>query len=268
MDSMYLGTMGFSYKDWESVFYPKKLAPSKYLRHYSKFFNSVEIDSTFYGTPRLSTVKQWAMITPHDFRICVKTPRKITHDLMLNNALDEMREFVKIITKLGQKLGVILIQFPPSFTFGRFYKRLAEFFIHLQTSLEVGKATRFAVEFRHLSWYTMETSKMLEEFGVCWTATEYPQLPADIYRTSDFLYIRWIGQHGTYTHHDQERDDKSPQLEQWWERIKEHINDLDAIYGFFNNDYSGHAPATCHKFKKIVGLPTKNMIPPQQKSLF
>lgn len=268
MVTMHLGTMGFSYNDWERVFYPDGLPASNYLKHYSKYFNAVEIDSTFYGTPRLSTVKQWAMVTPHDFRICVKTPRKVTHDLMLNQALDDMREFVRTITQLGQKLGVILIQFPPSFTFGRFNNRLADFLFRLRTSPEAGKATRFAVEFRHQSWYTMKTSKMLEKFDVCWAATEYPGLPTDICRTSDFLYIRWIGRHGTYKHHGHEREDKSPQLQQWWGRIYKHMNDVDAVYGFFNNDYSGHAPATCNKFKNIAGLPIKNLKPPQQKSLF
>ncbi len=268
MALMYLGTMGFSYDDWESVFYPEGMFSRNYLKHYSKFFNAVEIDSTFYGTPRLVTVRSWVGVTPQDFKICVKTPRRITHDLMLEDASDEMNGFLKVVQNLGDKLGVILIQFPPSFTLLKFAKRLEEFLYHLRFSLEGGDDLRFAVEFRHFSWYTDFTAEMLRNYRVCWVTTEYPNLPQDINRTSDFLYIRWIGQHGTYMHHDQEREDKTPKLEQWWESIKEQIDDVNAIYGFFNNDYSGHAPATCNRFKSVIGLPTKNLKPPQQTSLF
>jgi uncharacterized protein YecE (DUF72 family) len=268
MVAWYLGTMGFGYKDWERVFYPDRLSSRNYLRYYSRYFNAVEIDSTFYGTPRLSTVRHWAGITPHDFKICVKTPRRITHELMLKDAVEEMRDFVRVIIELGEKLGVILIQFPPSFTHNRYFNRLEEFLLRLRSSLGKIKDIRFAVEFRHLSCYTTTTAVMLGSYQVCWTATEYPKLPGKIYKTTDYLYIRWIGQHGTYQHHDREREDKTSQLIQWWEQIQDNISNIDAIYGFFNNDYSGHAPVTCNKFKSITGLPTKTLKPPQQGTLF
>lgn len=268
MASMFLGTMGFGYKDWERVFYPEGLFSRNYLKHYSKFFNAVEIDTTFYGTPRLGTVKTWAGVTPQDFRFCVKTPRRITHDLLLKNSNDEMDEFLNIVQNLGDKLGVILIQFPPSFTLQKYDKRLDEFLYYLRFGIGGGDDFRFAVEFRHVSWYTDQTAEVLGKYRICWVATEYPNLPEDIHRTSDIIYIRWIGQHGTYAHHDREREDKSRQLKQWWGRIKEQIDNVAAIYGFFNNDYSGHAPATCNRFKSVVGLPTKNLTPPQQVSLF
>ncbi|MCK5314970.1 MAG: DUF72 domain-containing protein [Anaerolineales bacterium] len=268
MVAWYLGTMGFSYKDWERVFYPERLSSRNYLRHYSRYFNAVEIDSTFYGTPRLETVRQWAGITPHDFQICVKTPRRITHESMLKDSVEEMREFVRVVSELGEKLGVILIQFPPSFTCQGFFEILEEFLSHLRSSIAEAKDIRFAVEFRHLSWYTIKTAEMLGNYQVCWTATEYPKLPNKIHKTTDYLYIRWIGQHGTYLHHDREVEDKISQLERWWELIQDNITSIDSIYGFFNNDYSGHAPVTCNKFKSITGLPTKTLRPPQQGTLF
>lgn len=57
----YIGTMGFSYKDWNGVFYPAELKASGYLRYYSRIFNCVEVDSTFYGTPRPLAVRCWAV---------------------------------------------------------------------------------------------------------------------------------------------------------------------------------------------------------------
>ena len=262
MVNWYLGTMGFSYKDWSRVFYPESMAPRKYLGHYSRAFNAVEIDSTFYGTPRIETVQHWLRTTPEDFQICVKTPRKITHELMLQNSFEEMSEFVGILRTLNSKLGVILIQFPPSFTLDGQFHNLETFLTQLRSDMPVAQGIRFAVEFRHRSWYTPRTAEMLGQYQVCWTATEYPNLPNTIYRTTDYLYMRWIGQHGTYHHHDRERVDKTSQFVRWMEHTQQYLDDVNAVYGFFNNDYAGHAPETCNKFKTIVGLPIKPLHPP------
>ncbi len=115
MTDWYLGTMGFSYSDWAGPFYPETLAQRNFLKHYSRFFNAVEIDSTFYGTPRMATVQRWMANTPDDFRFCPKTPRMITHDKGLRGAHLDMADFILVMRELGEKLGVILIQLPPSY---------------------------------------------------------------------------------------------------------------------------------------------------------
>jgi uncharacterized protein YecE (DUF72 family) len=112
---------------------------------------------------------------------------------------------------------------------------------------------KFAIEFRHPSWYSEETAQLLSDRGVCWVITEYPGLPMDLRQTTDFLYIRWIGEHGKYHPHTHERVDKTNQLELWWNQIKPFLNNIHAFYGFFNNDYAGFAAGTC-KFMKIVGF--------------
>jgi uncharacterized protein YecE (DUF72 family) len=221
--------MGFSYKDWNSVFYPDGLAPRDYLNHYSQVFDTVELDSTFYGTPRPQYVERWAAVTPPDFTFAVKTPREITHDLRLEDAIQPMDGFLNTIRLLGDKLGVILIQLPPDMTFAYIHK-LAVFL------RELPKDIRFGVEFRHPSWHQTATGQMLQNRDVCWVSTDYIHLPQRVYVTTDFIYIRWIG--------------------------------VYSIYGFFNNDYAGHGPATCNRFKEITGLPTNPTQPPQQGSLF
>ena len=258
----YLGTMGFSYKDWEGVFYPPGLKQRDYLAHYSQFFNAVEVDSTFYGTPRPSTVRRWAQMTPAEFVLCPKMPQIITHDMRLADAEKETADFLETMRLLGDKLGPILIQFPPDFARDQI-GALAAFLRELPHDL------RYAVEFRHRSWHATATGMLLQKHGVAWTSTEYLYLPQRVYVTTDFLYIRWIGRHGVYDTHDREREDKTPHLREWLGDIRSRQEEegFGAVFGFFNNDYAGFAPATCQKLKRILGLPTKPLTPPQQARL-
>lgn len=255
--------MGFSYKDWNGVFYPADMAARNYLGYYSRIFNAVEIDATFYGTPKVDTVQRWAAVTPEGFKFCVKVPRAITHDLALVGAWGLMTEFIGVMRGLGDKLGVILLQFPPSYTADQF-PVLAEFLAELPNDL------RFAVEVRDRSWYAAETDMegMLATNGVAWAATEYPGLPGQVRPTAPFVYIRWIGQHGTFEHHTHERIDRSAELRRWWEHLQGILDGVEAVYGFFNNDYAGFAAGTANRFKSLVGLPLEEPKPPQQGRLF
>ena len=259
----YLGTMGFSYADWADVFYPSNLATRNYLGHYSRFFNAAEIDSTFYGTPRADTVKRWLTATPPDFRFCPKVPRGITHEKGLAAAHLDMAEFLAVMRILGEKLGVVLIQLPPTFSVEN-APALATFLRELPTDL------RFAVEFRHISWHQSrtQTADLLRRHAVCWAATEYPRLPRGVTRTADFLYFRLIGQHGAFQRHNRVRIDRSANLRWWAEHLQSLTGEVNEIYGFFNNDYAGFGPESCSQFKKMIGLPAPDLHPPQQGKLF
>jgi len=260
--------MGFSYKDWKDVFYPAEMKAHRYLAYYSRVFNAVEVDSTFYGTPKRDTVRRWATLTPDGFRFCLKAPRQMTHEAVLIGIEDELSQFLETVRLLGDKLGVILFQFPPSFG-AENLGRIEELLPSLPEDL------RFAVEVRDQSWYTATDEKgvpllarALEEFGACWAATEYPGLPGRIRLTSRYIYIRWIGQHGSYTRHDHERVDRTPELQAWREQIWELLEQVDTVYGFFNNDYAGFAAGTANRFKELAGLPLESYKPPQQGTLF
>ena len=229
-----LGTVGFSYKDWDGVFYPTKMSSRSYLAHYSKIFNGVELDSTFYGIPPANRVKQWATVVPTGFKFCVKTPRQITHESRLIHAIEQMKEFVATMETLGDKLGAILIQLPPSFT-------AIEHDTVVTFLSQLPKHRQYAIEFRHPSWFTPETALMLQRRNICWTSTDYVDLPKQVAPTTDFLYIRWLGRHGQFKHKDHVQVDVTPQLEWWWEYIQPHLSQVQTIYGFFNNDYSGHS---------------------------
>lgn len=259
----YIGTMGFSYPDWKGEFYPSEMPPRNFLTYYSRVFSSVEIDSTFYGTPKIDTVKRWKAVTPENFKICVKVPRMITHEMRLINVGGLLNEFLDRMQMLEEKLGVVLFQFPPSFKIQEM-QRLGEFITELPSRF------RYAIEVRDRSWYTagQEFRTKLETRGICWVATEYPRLPGRINPTAEFLYIRWIGQHGSFTFHNRERIDRTENMKSWLKQISTHNDQMEDLFGFYNNDYAGFAAGSANRFKEMIGLPIKKLKPPQQGALF
>lgn len=257
----YLGTMSFSHADWVGAVYPPSLPQQQYLAHYAKYFNAVEIDSTFYGTPRVETVKRWAQVTPPDFCICVKTPRAITHEMRLVNALGQMDAFVRTMHALEEKLGVILIQFGPDFTVSEF-DILDDFLSRLPGN------TRYAVEFRHKSWAKRKTSEMLLSHNASWVSTHYTIMPRMVHQTANFLYLRWIGVHKQFSVKNRIQKDMTDALVWWRDQLLDALDGKKAVYGFFNNDFAGFSPASCNQMKGLLGLPVRHPRVPKQATLF
>jgi uncharacterized protein YecE (DUF72 family) len=264
----YIGTIGFGYDDWRDVFYPQGVKASSYLAHYSLIFNTVEIDSTFHAIPKPENLLRWVQMTPAEFIFCAKMPKEITHSSELAETGPAILEFTRSIRSLEQKLAVILIQFPPSVQADNL-ALLEKFFALLPADL------RYAVEVRHRTWYTAypgETEPRLagslRRYGICWAATDYPHTPRQIIKTTNFLYIRWIGQHGTFVQHNSERIDRTRELASWKQLLETAATDVQTVFGFFNNDYAGFAPGTANRFKHLMDLPVAQFQPPQQGRLF
>ncbi|MEM7334537.1 MAG: DUF72 domain-containing protein [Chloroflexota bacterium] len=257
----HLGTMGFGYKQWIGPFYPAGMNARSFLSYYGQHFDAVEIDSTFYGTPRAEQLQKWANSTPKQFKFCLKTPRQITHEQPLPISIDEMLVFLERVQLLKDKLGAILIQFGPDFTV-QYQEELDHFLSQLP------KTIRYAVEFRHRSWAVEETAVLLQKHNACFVSADYIHLPKEIVQTTDFLYCRFIGPHGQYATKDKELVDLTPALNQWHQKMTPYFDKVSNIFGFFNNDFSGHSPTTCNRFRKIVGLSEQEIRPLQQGRLF
>ncbi len=256
-----LGTIGFSYPEWKGRFYPAGLPANQQLNYYSKIFNAVEVNTTFYGPQSPEQIQRWSASTPEDFCFCLKVPRRITHDLRLQKTEAEMRTFIESSARLGNKFGAVLIQLPPSFT------------IDERPSLESFLPTlppgyRYAVEFRHASWYVERTAELLKQYGVGWVASDYEELPVEIHHTADFLYFRWIARHNVIPHPGYEVLDRTERLQAWLKLIQTHLEPIQMIFGFFDNDYAGHAPATCNRLKALAGLPVIQSPAEEQGRLF
>ncbi len=261
MDHWRLGTIGFSYKEWVGPFYPAGSSQREYLPYYCKVFNSVEMDTTFHSIPRSSMVESWYAASPPDFKFCAKTPHVITHELCLVNAQALMNEFIESLRPLKEKLGPILIQLPPSYT----YDNIAGFDAFINS---LPGSCQYAVEFRHRSWFIEHTAQILSDHHLCWVAIDFPNLPKQITHTSDFLYIRWIGINNKYHHHSFEREEKTVQLQWWLEAIQPFLSQVPTIYGFFNNDYTGFAAGTGKRFMQLAGLMNTDQELPYQERLF
>lgn len=261
MVDWYIGTMGFSYKQWVGPFYPDGLVSRQHLAYYAERFNALELDSTFYGVPGEAAVQRWASVSPEGFKICPKMPRQITHEARLVGVEDLTAEFLTRMSILGENLGPVLLQFPPDFTMAE-VSALIPFLRHLPDDF------RYAVEFRHLSWNKRETAVLLKTHNMCWAAVDYIYLPRQVVLTTDFLYLRFLGQRGRFPAKNQEMTDRTADLEKWLQKLQPHLAKSKGAYGFFNDDYAGFAPQTANRFKKVVGVEATEIRPMQQGRLF
>ena len=257
--------MGWSYADWNGVFYPKEVLARDAIALYARAFQAVEIDSTFYGTPRETTVRHWKSATLEHFVFCPKVPRSITHDAGLIDVLEPLREFTRMLRLLETKRGPMLLQMPPSFT--RAELPALRDFLPILSDLD-DPAARFAIEFRHRSLVGEDVSELLRPHNVALVAADYPLMPKRFEATADFAYLRLIGQHGAFPQHREPQADKTADIERWATALRDNADKFTDAYVFCNNDYEGYAPATGNKFKRLLGQETLDALPEAQGSLF
>ena len=161
-----LGTCGWSFPDWKGTFYP--LGTKDELAFYASQFDVVEIDNTYYRIPSAKTVDAWRERTPPGFLFCPKLPGKITHEKMLEGTDELVAVFTDVISRLGDRLGPILIQLHPSFAHHHLPK-LEAFLSRLPAGL------RYAVEFRHRSWADQpEAARLLRSLNIGLALTHHP----------------------------------------------------------------------------------------------
>jgi uncharacterized protein YecE (DUF72 family) len=243
---VFLGTSGWSYKEWIGPFYTKM--DKSMLRAYTRVFKTVEIDSTFYRYPSKGTVMGWTRYSPESFVYAAKLPGLITHEKKLELAQgieEDLQRFLELMEplSLSGKLGCVLIQLPPRFNYRP--KQLEEFFKLLPTHV------RFAVEFRDLSWMRNETWALLEKYKVAYTIVDEPLLPPEIHLTSQIAYFRWHG-HGTRPWYDYRY--QAEELQPWAPKVKEAADKVEKVYGYFNNHYHGYAVENCLQIMEMSGV--------------
>ena len=244
-EGLYLGTSGWSYSDWERTIYPPGIPPAKRLAEYVKHFATVEIDSTFYGTPRGTTVERWRKVAPCGFFYAAKFPLEITHERNLVDSRTEAENFVCTMQSLGDRLGPLLLQLPPDFTLEGM--EVLDAFLR-----ELPKGPRYAVEVRHRSWIGSDLPKLLRELGVALTLVDYPRMPRLEEATADFAYIRWLGNRREFpsghTHLKKDRDDDLL----WWAGVVDSfLEEGKTVFAYANNHYQNHSPSTVERFLEL-----------------
>lgn len=248
-DNVFLGTSGWSYEEWVGPFYTER---KKMFSEYTRVFRTSEINSTFYTYPSLGLIYGLARGSPRDFVFSAKLPQLITHNKKLDlgkgvkNDLEKFLDLMKPMNDVG-KLGAVLIQLPPEFSFNE-VENLSKFLVLLPDSY------RFAVEFRNVSWIRDETWSLLKEHNVAYTVVDEPLLPPVLVLTADFAYIRWHGRHRRpwfdYRYSEKE-------LDEWVPKVKEATEKTKKVYGYFNNHFHGYAPENCIQILEKLGIATR-----------
>ena len=242
---LYLGTSGWSYADWEGSLYPEGLPAAARLAEYANHYATVEIDSTFYGTPRRSTVERWREIVPEGFLFSAKFPQEVTHERNLVDVRSEAEGFVNTMQALEDRLGPLLLQLPPDFTVEGM--GVLEDFLR-----ELPEGPRYAVEVRHRSWLGSDLPELLREYGAALTLVDYPRMPRMEEATTDFAYIRWLGDRREFpeghTHLKKDRDDDLL----WWAGVVDRfLEEGKTVFAYANNHYQNHSPSTLERFLEL-----------------
>jgi uncharacterized protein YecE (DUF72 family) len=248
LQDVFLGTSGWSYKEWEGSFYQK--SEKRKLRAYSTVFRTAEIDSTFYRVPSKGTVMGWQRYSPSDFVFTAKLPKTITHEKKLGLKGDvkkDLEGFFDVMRplQLGGKLGCLLIQLPPKYEFN--LGNLESFFTMLDPIF------RYAVEFRNLTWLRDETWKLLKKYEVAYVNVDEPLLPPETHLTADFAYFRWHGR-GKQPWFDYRYS--HDELDTWIPKVENAAANVKKTYGYFNNHFHGYAPENCLYLLEKLGLLT------------
>ena len=225
------------------------------MRTYARAFRTVEVDSTFYAVPPVSTVRGWASRTPPDFVFALKLPQEITHERRFLDAESVLSLFLERARELGTKLGPILIQCGPDFS--PIERDALEAFLPLLPS-----DVRFAIEFRQKYGITPEHLDLLREHRVALALSDGRWIPRKWLLelcerpTTDFAYVRWMGPDRAITDYSHVQVDRSAELDAWAAMIPVLQAQARTGYGYANNHFAGHSPATIRMLQQRLGLPT------------
>jgi uncharacterized protein YecE (DUF72 family) len=262
---LHIGTMGWSYSFWKGGFYPKDLPSKGFLNYYAKHMNSVEVDSTFYRIPTEKTIIEWKKQTPPDFKFSLKFPAKITHIKMLRDSQVETSVFLGRVGLLEEKIGVLLLQFPP--TFGQQHLTLLEDYLK-----SLPKGHRYAVEVRNRLLLNGQVYALLRESNVALAWIDSIKMPLAEEATADFGYLRWEGNRKTVTGTlGKTETDRSESIQAWAEKLKALMSNGTEVFGYFSKYYSGFPPSDAAKLVRemqlMISLLIRNMSV-KEKSLY
>jgi uncharacterized protein YecE (DUF72 family) len=282
----YLGCSGWNYGDtpekggWLDIFYPTK--DTKRLRYYSEFFNTVEMDSTFYEEfySKMTKGLFYGMVkaTPQNFEFSIKVPEIITHRKKLDTSNDVISDFKEFLDKISPlyysgKLGAILIQLPPSFSI-KYFTILERFLDKLPRKPErenqidnnaitpsnkVNYDYQYAIEFRHPSWNTEGPLELLKHYNIANVITDSPEIEnlsflstSDV-SSLDHSFVRFHGRNISSGHYWYNYLYSKQELEPWIEKITNLKNQTKKLRIYFNNHYGGKAVINALQFKEMNG---------------
>jgi len=244
----YIGTSGWQYSSWKGKFYPPNLESKKWLNFYSKKFETVEVNTSFYHLTKRSTFEKWKKEIKKNFLFSVKLYRVFTHFLKLKLKKEDLitlEQFFFNVEALKENLGPILIQLPPSLkknlklleSFFKEYKKIAKKVFK--------KEILTAIEFRHKSWFEKDVEDFLRKQKIAFCISDSPRWETRILKTTDWIYLRFHGKPQLFVSKYSEKELKE------WAKILKKLNPK-TCFVYFNNDFYAHAIENALYLKKIL----------------
>jgi len=225
---LYVGTSGYSYKEWKGSFYPEKIPAAEMLSYYASRLPAVELNNTFYRMPQPSLVESWKTQVPGDFRFSVKAAQRITHFKRLKDVAAETKYMLDTVSALEDRLGVVLFQLPPNMK--KDLERLETFLRDLPLE------TPAAFEFRHATWFDNDVLELLRSQNRALCISDTDELPTShIDKTADWGYLRL--RRVQYSESD---------LQEWLKRIA--AQQWKTIFVFFKHEDEGTGPKLAAQF--------------------
>lgn len=241
----WIGTSGWNYPHWSELFYPRGMKPAAWFQHYARFFDTVEVNNTFYRLPSPEVFARWGNEAPTGFCFAIKASRFITHVKRLLEPERSAAELLRRAAGLKKTLGPILFQMPPS---GRANPTRLHLFLEYLTRQKILPGLRVAFEFREPGWLAPEVLALLEKANVALCLADWPDLPVEEPVTADFVYVRRHGAGSLYA-----GAYSRTALRRWADRIQGWLAEGRDIYVYFNNDANAHAVANALTLKELIG---------------
>ena len=229
--NLYVGTSGYSYKEWKGSFYPENISASEMLSHYAKRLPAVELNNTYYRMPQPNAVESWRAQVPKNFRFSIKAPQSITLYRRLKDAGWQTKQMLKTVSVLEDRLGAVLFRMPEDMK--KDLARLENFLKELPAD------TPAAFEFRHATWFDEEVVELLRSYNRVLVISDTDEMPTnDIVKTADWGYVRL--RRVQYSAAD---------LKAWTKQIK--AQKWKTAYVFFKHDDEGTGPKLAAQFLKL-----------------
>jgi uncharacterized protein YecE (DUF72 family) len=235
----HIGCSGFHYKEWKNVFYPDKMPQREWFEHYSRHFDTLELNVTFYRFPKPAFLENWYAKSPAHFSFSAKVPRLITHYKKFKDCDRLLDDFYSTLRNgLQEKLGTVLFQLPPQLVYSD---------ETLETLLNsVDPNFKNVIEFRHASWWEKHVINALADKNISFCGISYPGLPTELIVNTKTAYYRFHGiprlYHSSY---------KDAELKKLADAIKKHRS-LERIFIYFNNTASTAAIENAIFVKKLT----------------
>ena len=232
--SLYVGTSGYSYKEWKGSFYPEKIPAKDMLPYYASRLHAVELNNTFYRMPQKSMVESWKAQVPDNFRFSVKASQRITHFKRLKDVTSETQFMLDTVSALEDRLGVVLFQLPPN---------MKKDIDRLETFLkDLPRDTPAAFEFRHPTWFDDDVLTLLRSQNRALCVSDTDDMPAShIDKTADWGYMRL--RRVSYSESD---------LKEWIARMQ--AQEWKDTFVFFKHEDEGTGPKLAARFVELSKL--------------